>query len=102
MDNCKRPNTKGLISRRFRQCTVELRIINVNTEELRTRSVELIDKKDPIKAAREQTRLEAGEMILKAAITSDRYIVVTQTPDEFLFNGRILEYIPILHKETEQ
>lgn len=102
MIDWKRPNTKGLISRRFRQCTVELRIININTEELRTRSVELIDKKDPIKAAREQTQLEAGEMILKAAITSDRYIVVTQTPDEFLYNGRILEYIPILHKEAEQ
>jgi len=102
MDELKRPNTKGLISRRFRQCTVDLRIINVNTEELRTRSVELIDKKDPIKAAREQTRLEAGEMILKTTLTSDRYIVVTQTPDEFLYNGRILEYIPILHKETDQ
>lgn len=95
MNESKRPNTKGLVSRRFRQCTVELRIINVKTEELRTRSVELFDKKDPIKAAREQTRLEAGEMILRAAITSDRYIVVTQTPDEFLYNGRILEYIPI-------
>lgn len=102
MNESKRPNTKGLISRRFKQCTVELRIINVNTEKLRTRSVELIDKKDPIKAAREQTRLEAGEMILRAAITSDQYIVVTQSPEEFLFHGRILEYIPILHKEKEQ
>ena len=97
----KRPNTKGLISRRFRKTTVMLRIIDVNTEQLRTKEHELIDKGDPVKIARENTRLQPGEMILRATITEDKYVLVVMTPEEFLFRGKILEYTPITEKETE-
>lgn len=90
----KRPNTKGLVSRRFRQSVVELRIINANNDEVRIKTVELIDKGDPVKAAREKTSLRSGEMIYKATILSDRHVIVTMTPEEFLFRGRILEYTP--------
>lgn len=90
----KRPNTKGLVSRRFRQSKVELRIINANNDEVRVKTVELIDKGDPVKAAREKTSLRPGEMIYKATILSDRHVIVTMTPEEFLFRGRILEYTP--------
>lgn len=90
----KRPNTKGLVSRRFRQSVVELRIINANNDEVRIKTVELIDKGDPVKAAREKTSLQPGEMIYKATIIMDRYVIVTMTPEEFLFRGRILEYTP--------
>ncbi len=90
----KRPNTKGLVSRRFRQSVVELRIINANNDEVRIKTVELIDKGDPVKAAREKTSLQPGEMIYKAAIIKDRHVIVTMTPEEFLFRGRILEYTP--------
>ena len=86
----KRPNTKGLVSRRFRQSVVELRIINANNDEVRIKTVELIDKGDPVKAAREKTSLQPGEMIYKATIIKDRHIIVTMTPEEFLFRGRIL------------
>ena len=101
----QRPNTKGLISRRFRQSTVEIRIINAKTDELRTKTIELIDKSDPVKAARMKVRLSPGEMILRTTVTADRYIIVTQTPEEFLFHGRILEYKPISftdRKDKEQ
>ena len=90
----KRPNTKGLVSRRFRQSKVELRIINANNDEVRVKTVELIDKGDPVKAAREKTSLRPGEMIYKTTILSDRHVIVTMTPEEFLFRGRILEYTP--------
>ena len=90
----KRPNTKGLVSRRFRQSKVELRIINANNDEVRVKTVELIDKGDPVKAAREKTSLQPGEMIYKATIIKDRHVIVTMTPEEFLFRGRILEYTP--------
>lgn len=90
----KRPNTKGLVSRRFRQSVVELRIINANNDEVRIKTVELIDKGDPVKAAREKTSLQPGEMIYKATIIKDRHVIVTMTPEEFLFRGRILEYTP--------
>ena len=100
----KRPNTKGLVSRRFRQSVVELRIINANNDEVRIKTVELIDKGDPVKAAREKTSLQPGEMIYKATIIKDRHIIVTMTPEEFLFRGRILEYTPSSsqRKDSEQ
>lgn len=98
----KRPNTKGLVSRRFRQSKVELRIINANNDEVRVKTVELIDKGDPIKAAREKTSLRPGEMIYKATILSDRHVIVTMTPEEFLFRGRILEYTPSSTQRKEQ
>lgn len=88
----KRPNTKGLVSRRFRLSQVEIKIINANTDETRTRIVELIDKSDPIKAAREKTRLAPGEMIYRTAVISDRPVLGVMTPEEFLFRCRILEY----------
>ena len=100
----KRPNTKGLVSRRFRQSVVELRIINANNDEVRIKTVELIDKGDPVKAAREKTSLQPGEMIYKATIIKDRHVIVTMTPEEFLFRGRILEYTPSSsqRKDSEQ
>lgn len=103
--NEKRPNTKGLVSRRFRQSCVEIKIINANTDEVRTKKVDLIDKGDPIKTAREKISLQPGEMIYRATILTDRYVIVTMTPEEFLFRGRILEYIPLSstqRKEQEQ
>lgn len=102
-EGLKRPNTKGLISRRYRQSVVDVRIINAKTDELRTKRVELIDKGDPIKASREMVRLQPGEMILRTTIAADRFVIVTMTPEEFLFHGRILEYTPITNrKDTEQ
>ena len=100
----KRPNTKGLVSRRFRQSCVEIKIINANTDEVRTKKVDLIDKGDPIKAAREKISLQPGEMIYKATIIKDRHVIVTMTPEEFLFRGRILEYTPssTQRKDAEQ
>ena len=97
----KRPNTKGMISRRFRKTTVSVRIIDVNTEQLQTKEHDLIDKGDPVKIARENTRLQPGEMILRATVTEDKYVLVVMTPEEFLFRGKILEYTPITEKETE-
>ena len=102
--NEKRPNTKGLVSRRFRQSCVEIKIINANTDEVRTKKVDLIDKGDPIKAAREKISLQPGEMIYRATLLTDRYVIVTMTPEEFLFRGRILEYTlsSTQRKEQEQ
>lgn len=97
----KRPNTKGLISRRFRKTTVMVRIIDVNTEQLRSKEYELIDKGDAVKIARERTRLQPGEMILRATITEDKYVLVVMTPEEFLFRGRVLEYTPYTNQEKE-
>ena len=62
--------------------------------EFDQKTLELIDKGDPVKAAREKTSLRPGEMIYKATILSDRHVIVTMTPEEFLFRGRILEYTP--------
>lgn len=90
----KRPNTKGLISRRFRRSQVEIKIIDANSDEIRTRQIELINKGDPVKAARERVRLAPGEMIYRTTVLSDQYILVVMTPEEFLFRGRILEYTP--------
>ena len=91
----KRPNTKGLISRRFRQSQVELKILNTNSDEVRTKKIDLIDKGDPIKAAREKANLQPGEMIYRSTLLADRYVIAVMTPEEFLFRSRILEYIPL-------
>lgn len=97
----KRPNTKGLVSRRFRQSTVELKIINANSDEVRTKKIDLVDKGDPIKAAREKASLQPGEMIYKASLLADRYVIAVMTPEEFLFRSRILEYIPITSSQRK-
>lgn len=105
MDELKRPNTKGLISRRFRQSVVELKIINTNSDEQRTKRVELVDKGDPVRAACEKARLQPGEMIYRKTIIADRYVIVVMTPEEFLYRGRILEFIPYTstqRKDSEQ
>lgn len=90
----KRPNTKGLISRRFRRSQVEIKIIDANSDKILTRLIELINKGDPVKAARERVRLAPGEMIYRTTVLSDQYILVVMSPEEFLFRGRILEYTP--------
>lgn len=102
--NEKRPNTKGLISRHFRRSQVEIKIIDANSDEIRTRQIEIIDKGDPIKAARERVRLAPGEMIYRTTMLTDKYILVVMTPEEFLFRGRILEYTPsqTQRKDKEQ
>lgn len=91
----KRPNTKGLVSRRFRQSTVELKIINTNSDEVRTKKIDLIDKGDPIKAAREKANLQPGEMIYRSTLLADRYVIAVMSPEEFLYRSRILEYTPV-------
>lgn len=103
--NEKRPNTKGLISRRFRQSQVELKILNTNSDEVRTKKIDLIDKGDPIKSAREKTNLQPGEMIYRSTLLADRYVIAVMTPEEFLYRGRILEYTPYTstqRKDSEQ
>lgn len=95
----KRPNTKGLVSRRYRQTRIAVRVINSQTDQFRTVDLEIIDKKDPVRAAREKVKLEPYEMILRASVISDRYVIVTQTPEEFLFYGKVKEYIPITKNE---
>lgn len=100
-DQFKRPNTKNMVSRRFRCSRVSVRIINAQTDQLRTADLSLIDKADPVKAARERVRLQPGEMILRVTVIEDRYVIVTQSPEEFIHYGRVLEYIPIQRKDQE-
>ena len=95
----KRPNTKGMVSRRFRCTKVAVRIINAKSEEARTVELSFVDKADPIQLARGKIRLAAGEMILRTEITEDKYVIAVQSPEEFLFNSRILEYIPIQEED---
>lgn len=90
----KRPNTKGMVSRRFRLSQVELKIINCRTDEVRTTTIDLIDNKDPFMSARKKTPLQPGEMIYRYNLVSDRYVIAVMTPEEFLFRSRILDYIP--------
>ena len=98
-----RPNTKGMVSRRFRQSLVEVRIINANTEETRTKTYEFTDKADPVKLARDRTRLAPGEMILRITLKADRYVLGVMSPEEYLLHCRILEYKPISNqgKDTQ-
>lgn len=92
--DASRPNTKGLISRTFRRSVISLRIININTEKLRSETVTCIDKHDPMTWAVEITskKLAAGEMILRKEIVLDEKILVTMTPEEFVFRGTIIPY----------
>ena len=99
----KRPNTKGLVSRTFRITVVSVRIISARTESMRTAEITVIDTHgDPIKQARSTVRLNAGEMILRAEVKSDRKAVITQSPEEFIHYGREVEYINIPEGEQEQ
>ena len=98
----KRPNTKGLISRRFRHSQVELKILNTNCDELRTKIIDLIDKGDPIKSAREKANLQPGEMIYRSTLLTDRYVIAVMTPEEFLHRSRILEYIPLSSTQRKE
>lgn len=99
----KRPDTKGMVSRSFRETCIALRIISAESEEIRTAEVTIIDTKgDPVKAGRSRVRLQPGEMILRAEIKTDRRIVGVMSPEEFLHYCRILEYKPITKGETEK
>lgn len=98
----KRPNTKGMVSRTFRITRLSVRIISALTEELKTKEIEIIDTKgDPLKAARSRIVLNEGEMILRIEIISDELAVYEQSPEEFIFYGRKVEYKPNTGKDTE-
>lgn len=99
----KRPDTKGMVSRSFRETRIALRIISAESEEIRTAEVTIIDTKgDPVKEARSRVRLKPGEMILRAEIKTDRRIVGVMSPEEFLHYCRILEYKHITKGESEK
>ena len=97
MEDLKRPNTKGMISRCYRMSTVRLAILNTKSDVIRYELVEdLVDKVDPVRAAVDRIRpkLAESELIYRKDLISDRKVIVAMSPEEFLFAGRILEYIP--------
>ena len=89
-----RPNTKGLISRTFRRSVITFRIINIDTEKLRTETLTILDKHDPLKSAEELVtrHMTTKEMILRKEVITDERIIVTMTPEEFVFRGTIIPY----------
>lgn len=89
-----RPNTKGLISRTFRRSVITFRIINIDTEKLRTETLTILDKHDPLKSAEELVtrHMTTKEMILRKEVVTDERIIVTMTPEEFVFRGTIIPY----------
>lgn len=104
MEDLKRPNTKGMISRRYRMSTVRLAILNTKSDVIRYEIVEdLVDKVDPIRAAVDKIRpkLAESELIYRKDLISDRKVIVVMSPEEFLFSGRILEYIPNTSNERK-
>ena len=92
--NPSRPNTKGLISRTFRRSIITFRIIDIDTEKLRSETITILDKHDPIKSAEELVtrHMATKEMILRKEVVSDERIIVTMTPEEFVFRGTIIPY----------
>lgn len=84
----QRPNTKGLVSRIFRVTIIAVRIIGIESEDIRTIELEILNKKDPCKFARAVTPLKAGEMILRCDVISDRHALHVMTPEEFYYNSR--------------
>lgn len=88
----QRPNTKGLVSRDFRVTCIAARIISIQTEDIRTEEMEILDKSDPVRYARSVIRLRPGEMIFRVDIISDRHVIKSMTKEEFYYSSREIPY----------
>ena len=88
----QRPNTKGLVSRIFRVTIIAVRIIGIQSEEIRTVEREVLNKRDPTKYVRATTILYPGEMILRCDIISDRRVLRVMTPEEYYYNSREINF----------